>query len=87
MDGDAPLSVGELLVFMTYVRGGFRPIRNFTKYSGRLARASAAAERVLEVFEIEPEVQDLPGAVEAQIPSGAVCFETLTVFAPPPRGL
>jgi ATP-binding cassette subfamily B protein len=50
-------------------------MRNFAKYTARLAKASAAAERVLEVLEQEPEVRDLPGAREARGLRGAVRFE------------
>ena len=59
------LSVGALLVFVSYLRSGFRPVRNFAKYSARIARASAAAERVLDVLELEPDVRDRDDAVEA----------------------
>ena len=74
----AELSVGELLVFLSYLKTGFRPVRNFAKYSARLSRASAAAERVLELFEIEPEVRDQPDAVEAPALEGALRLEDVT---------
>ena len=74
----AELSVGELLVFLSYLKTGFRPVRNFAKYSARLSRASAAAERVLELFEIEPEVRDRPDAVEAPALEGALRLEDVT---------
>jgi ATP-binding cassette subfamily B protein len=66
------LSVGGLLVFLSYLRTSFRPVRNFAKYSARISRASAAAERVLELFDIEPEVRDLPGAQPAPPLQGAI---------------
>jgi len=59
------LTVGALLVFVSYLRSGFRPVRNFAKYSARIARASAAAERVLELLELEPDVRDRDDAVKA----------------------
>lgn len=69
------LSVGGLLVFLSYLKTSFRPLRNFAKYSARISRASAAAERVLEVFDIEPEVRDLPDAKPAPPLRGAIRFE------------
>jgi len=69
------LSVGGLLVFLSYLKTSFRPLRNFAKYSARISRASAAAERVLEVFDIEPEVHDLPDAQPAPALRGAIRFE------------
>ncbi len=61
----AELSAGELLVFLSYLRAAFRPVRNFAKYTARIAKASAAGERVLQVLEESPEVADREDAVEA----------------------
>ena len=72
------LSAGELLVFVTYLRNTFRPVRDFAKYTGRLAKATAAGERVLDLLEQTPDVSDLPGSVPAPAFRGAVRFENVT---------
>ena len=59
------LSPGDLLVFFTYLKRAFNPVQDFAKYTSRLAKASAAGERVVELFDIEPEVKDMPGAIPA----------------------
>lgn len=59
------LTPGDLLVFLTYLKRAFRPARDFAKYTGRLSKAAAAGERVLELLTRTPEVYDLPGAVAA----------------------
>ena len=69
------LTPGEMIVFLAYLGTAFRPLRNFAKYSGRIAKASAACERVLEVLETKPDVYDLPGAVDAPVYHGEVRFE------------
>jgi ATP-binding cassette, subfamily B, bacterial len=69
------LTPGEMIVFLAYLGTAFRPLRNFAKYSGRIAKASAACERVLEVLETKPDVYDLPGAVDAPVYRGEVRFE------------
>ena len=69
------LTPGEMIVFLAYLGTAFRPLRNFAKYSGRIAKASAACERVLEVLETKLDVYDLPGAVDAPTYRGEVCFE------------
>ncbi len=69
------LTVGGLLVFMSYLKTSFRPVTNFAKYSARISRASAAAERVLELFDIEAEVGDLPDAKPAPPLRGEIRFE------------
>lgn len=52
------LTPGELLVFVFYLRRAFRPMREFAKYTARLAKASAAGERVLELLETSPGIRD-----------------------------
>lgn len=59
------LTPGSLLVFLTYLKRAFRPARDFAKYSGRLSKAAASGERVLELLDRTPEVFDLPDASPA----------------------
>src|SRR6266699_2987523 len=47
----------------------------FAKYTGRLAKASAAGERVVDLLDRTPDVRDLPGAVPAPPLRGHVRFE------------
>jgi ATP-binding cassette subfamily B protein len=76
MNGE--LTPGELLVFASYLKSAFRPVRDFAMVGARLARAGAAGERVLEVLERTPEVRDLPGAVPAPPFRGGVRFERVS---------
>jgi ATP-binding cassette subfamily B protein len=69
------LSPGELLVFLFYIKSAFRPVRNFAKFTGRLAKAGAAGERILEVLEEKPDVYDMPGSVAAPVFRGEVRFD------------
>jgi len=39
------ITPGDLIVFLSYLKNAFRPLRDFAKYSGRLAKAAAAGER------------------------------------------
>ncbi len=49
------ISVGELLVFTTYARSVYKPLRKLSSEGGRLAKATACAGRLLEVLDIRPE--------------------------------
>jgi ATP-binding cassette subfamily B protein len=69
------LTPGELIVFMAYLTSAFRPVRDFAKHTGRLAKAAVAGERVLDILEQTPEVRDLPGATPAPPLRGSVRFE------------
>jgi len=68
------LTPGDLLVFLAYLKTGFRPVSDFAKYSGRLAKAGAAAGRVLDVLDEAPEGADRPGALDAPPLAGSVRF-------------
>jgi ATP-binding cassette subfamily B protein len=73
LSGD--LTAGALIVFLTYQKNALKPVRDFAKYTGRLAKAVAAGERVLEVFQHQPDIKDSPDAVPAQRLRGEVRFE------------
>jgi ATP-binding cassette subfamily B protein len=79
------LTPGELLVFLTYLRNTFHPVQDFAKYTGRLAKASAAGERVIDLLEQTPAVRDLPGAVAAPAFRGAIRFESVSFAYEPDR--
>jgi ATP-binding cassette, subfamily B, bacterial len=72
------LTPGDLLVFLTYLKTGFKPVRDLAKYTGRLAKATAAGERVLALLDQRPEVRDLPGAAPAPPFRGAVRFQDVS---------
>jgi ATP-binding cassette subfamily B protein len=81
------LSPGELLVFMTYFKNAFRPVRDLAKCTGRLVKASAAGERVLHLLEQVPEIQDRPGAVPAPAFRGRVEFADVSFGYEPGRNV
>src|SRR5437667_4625581 len=79
------MTPGDLVVFLAYLRNAFRPVRDFAKYAGRLAKASAAGELVLDVLDRTPDVRDLPGAVPAPAFRGAVRFDRVSFAYEPGR--
>jgi ATP-binding cassette subfamily B protein len=69
---------GDLVLFLTYLRYVYSPVQDLSKYTGRMAKASAAGERVIELLEKVPDVGDLPNAVPAPALKGHVRFEDVT---------
>ncbi len=63
LSGD--LSAGELVVYLAYLKRGFKPLQDFAKYTGRFSKAIAAGERISELLQTEPEIVDSPKAVVA----------------------
>lgn len=59
------LTPGDLYVAISYLRRALRPAKDFAKHSARLARAAAAADRVLDVLD-EPGAESIAsGAADA----------------------
>ena len=72
------LTPGDLLVFLSYLKAMFRPMQDFAKYTGRLAKASAAGERIVSLFDQEPDITDRPDARPAPSLRGHIEFEGVT---------
>jgi predicted glycosyltransferase/ABC-type cobalamin/Fe3+-siderophores transport system ATPase subunit len=69
------ITPGELIVFVSYLRGAYRPLRRISKTVQRSAKALAAAERIVEVLDVEPELADSPAARSAPSFLGRVAFD------------
>jgi ATP-binding cassette, subfamily B, bacterial len=72
------ITPGDLLVFVAYVNGLYRPIRDLGKIWAKFSRARVSAERVSEVFAIEPDIHDFPDAREAINLKGEIAFDHVT---------
>ena len=72
------LTPGDLLVFLTYLKRAFNPLQDFAKYTARLAKATAAGERVVDLLDREPDVVDLPDSLNAPRFEGKVQFSNIT---------
>lgn len=78
------LSAGDLLVFITYLKNTFRPVRDYAKYSARLAKATAAGERVVALLDL-PATVDREGAREADFQHGRISFRNVHFSYEPDR--
>ncbi|MGI6877494.1 ABC transporter ATP-binding protein [Microbacterium sp. gxy059] len=59
---EGALTPGDLVIFTTYLKLALRPLKDLAKFTGRIARALASGERVAEVLDARPEIDDRPGA-------------------------
>jgi ATP-binding cassette subfamily B protein len=78
---------GDLLVFITYLKVAFKPMRQLAKYTGQIAKATASGERIISLMDIEPDVRDLRGAQPAPPFRGAVCCQNITFAYRPDQGI
>lgn len=72
------MSPGDLLIFVSYLKNSFRPVREYAKYAGRLSKALAAAERVTNLLDLQPDIVDRPGAKSLTSIQGEICFERVS---------
>ena len=79
------LSLGLLLVFLSYLGSLYKPMRQLSKLTYVSAKGVASAERVSEILDAEPDVQDLPGAVAAPRLRGHVRLENVEYAYAPGR--
>jgi ATP-binding cassette, subfamily B, bacterial len=75
---EGQMTPGDLLIFTAYTQSMFKPVRNFAKLSTRFSRASVSAERIGNILEVEPEIEDRPDAVEASNLAGEIVFEDVS---------
>lgn len=69
------LTLGELVAFTTYLGQLLNPMRLVGMFIPAIAMAGAAAERVFEILDAIPEVQETPGAPAMPPFQGHVRFE------------
>lgn len=69
------ITPGELIVFISYLRAAYRPLRRASKTVQRSAKAISAAERILEILDTAPEIEDAQGARPAPPLRGEIAFE------------
>src|SRR5262252_740387 len=72
------MTPGDVLIFWGYVGKMYKPIRTLSRLSTKFTRASVSAERIGEVLEIDPEVQDAPDAIQARNLRGRIVFDHVT---------
>lgn len=75
---DARMTPGDLLVFITYLKNMFRPVRDYAKYAARLAKATAGGERVIELLDAPVTIASKADAKPATITEGRITLTNLT---------
>ena len=76
------ISLGELLVFLTYLTQLYRPVRDLAGLTTLAFTASGGAERILEILDQEPSVIEQPGALDPGRAAGRVRLEDVTFAYP-----
>jgi ABC-type multidrug transport system fused ATPase/permease subunit len=69
------LSLGTLVAFLSYVISFYDPVRRLTEVDNTFQQAIAAGERIFELLDEYPEIQDAPGALALEHILGEVAFD------------
>ena len=76
------LSLGQLLVFLTYLTQLYRPVRELAGLTTLAFTASGGAERILEILDQAPEVAERPGAVDPGRSAGRLVLDGVSYRYP-----
>jgi ATP-binding cassette subfamily B protein len=76
------LSLGGLLVFLAYLSQLYSPIKGLTRLANTVYAASASAERIIELLDEGPAVQEAQHARRVRRADGAVRFEEVSFRYP-----
>jgi ATP-binding cassette subfamily B protein len=79
------LTLGGLLVFLTYLTQMFDPVRGLVQLVGSMSAATAGAERVIEVLDQHPAVSQSRDAHVLLSPRGSVVFAGVSFQYPGTR--
>jgi len=71
------LTTGELVAYISYMNVVVWPIRMLIEMYSMAMSAMAAAERIFEIIDLKPEVQDRNPSKPLSVSNGAIAFENV----------
>lgn len=72
------ITPGDLVVFISYLKSAFKPMRDLAKYTGRIAKAAASGERISDLLDASPDIVDSSWARPLQRPRGYVTMRNVS---------
>jgi len=78
------LTAGTIIVFLSYLSSLYDPLDSIAHTAPTVQGAAAEADRVCEILETEPAIQDRPGARDARM-TGPIAFEDVVFGYEPGR--
>jgi ATP-binding cassette subfamily B protein len=76
------LTIGLLTVFLAYLRGFYRPMKQLSKLAFTIAKGAAAAERLTEVMATAPTLPQPAAPYRPQVVRGVVSFDRVSFAYP-----
>jgi ATP-binding cassette subfamily B protein/subfamily B ATP-binding cassette protein MsbA len=82
---DGRLTIGDLIVFITYLASLYAPVNQISQTYGQIEGAKAGLRRCLELLAIDPEIKDRPGAQTLGRARGEIEFDNVVFGYEPGR--
>jgi ATP-binding cassette subfamily B protein/subfamily B ATP-binding cassette protein MsbA len=79
------LTIGELIVFTSYLASLYAPVNQLFQTYGSIENAKAGLRRCLELLNIEPEIRDKPGSTPIGRARGDIEFDNVVFGYDPAR--
>ena len=76
------LTPGDLVLFVSYAAGLYRPLEQFARQAYKLGKTFACADRLRQIMAEKPAIADAPDAVPAPPLRGTLAFEGVSVTTP-----
>ncbi len=74
----ARMTPGDLLVFVSYMKSLYSPIKDLSKLSAQFSQAMVSAQRIADLLGNEPDIQDRPNAVKVDHLIGDIRLEQVS---------
>ncbi len=71
----ARMTPGDLLIFVSYMKNLYSPIKDLSKLSAQFSQAMVSAQRIADLLGIEPEIQDRPDTIKVSHLQGDIRLE------------
>ena len=72
------MTVGEFFSFLAALMMLYEPVKHITSVNNVIQQGLAAAERVFDILDISPEIDDVPEAMELPRSSGHIAFKDVS---------
>jgi len=71
-------SPGELIIFILYLGKTYKPMKDLSKMTNTVSKATISFERIQELLDMESRIRDMPGARAAHRFAGGMEFDHVT---------
>ena len=75
-------TVGELLIFMAYLKDMYRPLRRFSKLTTAWQKAAASGDRLGKLLDINYRIEEKPDATSFGRARGSITFRNVSFAYP-----